>query len=113
MPFDKEKIKQKLNGLNWAGGLTKEQMMLSLGRTGEKIDEELYYHLSSGKKYFSADEVIKALPESVWTGVGDFVHEPIPIFGPKVGSQKTSRGKTTLNVQKERTRERHLDEKGH
>lgn len=113
MRLDKEKTWQKLNKLTWAEGLTREQMVLYLRDAGQQLEEELYYHLPANKKFHSAREVIESLPDSVWSGVGDRLHEKKEVPGPKVAPESAARGKTSLKAQMERTRERHLDEKGY
>jgi len=112
MPLDKTETWQKLNRLDWTRGLTKEQIILDLHEANRQLDEELYHHLPANKKFYSAREVIDFLPNSVWSGIGDRLHEEQKVLGPRVTTERAARGTTSLKQQTERTRRRHLDEKG-
>ena len=64
----KEAVLRFLQQLNWEGGLTRDDLMRQVRDLKNKdVDlETLYLNLVGGRVYFSAEEAIGSIPESVW-----------------------------------------------
>jgi len=64
----KEAARRFLEQLDWEGGLTRDDLMRQ-ARNLEVTDidlEALYLNLVGGRVYFSAEEALSSIPESVW-----------------------------------------------
>lgn len=63
-----ESVRRLLRRLDWAGGLTRDDMMRQLHDIeDEEVDVEgLYFGLVGGRKYFSVEEAVDSIPRSVW-----------------------------------------------
>lgn len=64
----REAAKRFLERLDWEGGLTRDDLMRQVRdlEVTEVDLEALYLNLVGGRVYFSAEEAISSIPESVW-----------------------------------------------
>lgn len=63
-----EQIRQLLEGLDWSGGLTRQEVMRELQPiVAAEVDlEGLYLALEGGRKFFGAEEALDSIPNTYW-----------------------------------------------
>jgi hypothetical protein len=67
-----EQIRQLLEGLDWSGGLTRQEVMRELQPLAQNTAaadvnlEGLYLALQGGRKFFGAEEALDSIPNTYW-----------------------------------------------
>lgn len=63
-----ESVRRLLKRLDWAGGLTRDDIMRQLHELEDvNIDlESLYLSLVGGRVYFGPEEAVDSIPRSIW-----------------------------------------------